>query len=617
MQEALELARGVHGRDAARQSSETDLRRELQTLRRELAEGRRGLATEQQEVERLRAALRDAEEKLQRFREEHRREMEEAQERLARTEAGHAERLRRSEDHFAEREAYARKELEEVRGQLARERAARTQLEDELRPAKRAAETEATGRGIAEARVQALERELAEMRNRLAEDVRIAQRLHADETEAHRATQETKARADQDVAEHKMKHSASQAENERLEREREGNRAEIERLKAALTKLQGENDSTHATGRGHEADASRQRQEVERLRQQLEDSTNRGRDRDSLEAEGGRLKRQNDQLEADLAAIRAEVERLRRGAAEDALKVPAEELAAAQQRARAAESETADSRGKNRSLEAELAALRVEAEKLRASIAAGDPTKVPASDLDSARALAAELEAKLAGLERALALAKVPAEDDPALLERIRDLNEENSELKDALEALQRQLAELEKKLAERQAAAAAGKPKAKTPKTTKARPASPAPEPEEAEEEDYEGVPPGILALANKNGFTVKEVPKALGKIFGKGSTIHQKGNSALFQVAVKDSKKYFIKLAGGILVIRVGGGWDRLGTFLMNHSNVLGKKKRASTAAAQADAIGAAMADGKSTLTMGSKYVAKKGPHTPRHGF
>jgi len=620
--EALELARGVHARDSARQSSEVELRKELQQLRRTSAEERRALANEQQEAEKLRAALRDAEEKLRRLRDEHRRETEEAQERLSRAEAAHAERLRRSEEHFAEREAYMKKEMEELRDQLARERAARAQIEDEHRQAKRAAETEATGRGIAETRVQALERELAEVRSRSTEELRNAQRQHSDESEAHRATQDSKARSEQEVTEHKLKVSAHLADKDRLEREHGQFRSEIERLKASQAKVNGERDSAHAAGRTHEQDASRGRQELERLRAQLEDSTNRGRDRDSLEAEGGRLKRQNEQLEVDLASIRAEVERLRAGAREDALKVPAEELAAAQQRARTAENDTADSRGKNRSLENELAALRAEAEKLRASIAAGDPTKVPASDLDAARAQAAELEAKLAAVGVELAAAKVPAGDDPALMDRIRDLNEENSELKDALEALQRQLAELEKQLAEREAAAKA-KPKAKksSGSTKSARPASPAapaaPQEEAEEEEHYEGVPPATLALANKNNFDIKEVPKALGKIFGKGSTIHQKGQSALFQVAVKDSKKYFIKLAGGILVIRVGGGWDRLGTFLMNHSNVLGKKKKKDLVNAQMDAIGATIGSGRGTLAMGSKYVSKKGAHTPRSGF
>ena len=112
--------------------------------------------------------------------------------------------------------------------------------------------------------------------------------------------------------------------------------------------------------------------------------------------------------------------------------------------------------------------------------------------------------------------------------------------------------------------------------------------------------------------------MPKALAQIFGKGASIHQKGNSALFQVAVKDGKKYFIKLAGGILVIRVGGGWDRLSSFLMNHSTVLGKGKKKATVDAQMAAIGSQVSKGHNlTMGLGSKYVHTKAGNKGSSGF
>jgi predicted RNase H-like nuclease (RuvC/YqgF family) len=143
------------------------------------------------------------------------------------------------------------------------------------------------------------------------------------------------------------------------------------------------------------------------LQVELDAALLRGRDRDQLDGEAARLKRQNEQLEKELQALRDQIEALRRAAAEDAYKVPASDLAAVQAKLRAAEGETDDERGRVRALAGENAALQAELDRTRAAGLADAAGKVPTTELDALRRKAAA-EAAQAGA----ALAALQAEMD-------------------------------------------------------------------------------------------------------------------------------------------------------------------------------------------------------------
>jgi hypothetical protein len=135
----------------------------------------------------------------------------------------------------------------------------------------------------------------------------------------------------------------------------------------------------------------------------------------------------------------------------------------------------------------------------------------------------------------------------------------------------------------------------------------------------------PDIFALADRPDFTLPEVATALKEIFGKCSKVHQKDpGGIMFDVTLpskttsKEGKKYFIKLAGSSLVIRVGGGWDKLSNFLSNHSAILGQEKRKEVVEAQTNAIGNQLAKGENlTVGLGKRYVSTKEGNQGSKGF
>jgi chromosome segregation ATPase len=168
-----------------------------------------------------------------------------------------ADRLRRAEENFTERETHLKQEIENLRSQLEKERAARALLEDELRQSKRTAEAEATARGIAEGRLASLEKELAALRSRASEDLRQAQRQTADEQAAHRATQDRSAQLERELADLKGKLSTQAGEMERQARDNSELRAEVERLKKELAAMRADNSSLGGQHRDSSAELTR------------------------------------------------------------------------------------------------------------------------------------------------------------------------------------------------------------------------------------------------------------------------------------------------------------------------------------------------------------------------
>jgi hypothetical protein len=112
------------------------------------------------------------------------------------------------------------------------------------------------------------------------------------------------------------------------------------------------------------------------------------------------------------------------------------------------------------------------------------------------------------------------------------------------------------------------------------------------------------------KKGYSLADVPKALRKMLGKGVKINQKGNSGMFQIQTQDGKKYFIKLAGSQLVVRVGGGWQQLHKFLISHrGDATGATRGRASVSEQVASISKALhgEEGATTnLSLGHHYTS-----------
>lgn len=86
---------------------------------------------------------------------------------------------------------------------------------------------------------------------------------------------------------------------------------------------------------------------------------------------------------------------------------------------------------------------------------------------------------------------------------------------------------------------------------------------------------PPSPSKPKKAGGMALADVSDHLNSIFG--GRVTRNPNTNMFTVVGGDGRKYLIKLAGGQLIIRVGGGWQQLELFLKSHrSDLSGAPRR-----------------------------------------
>ena len=626
-------------------------------LRAEEEEKLRKIAEEEARVEAARLAE-EARIEAERLAEEARVEAERVAEE-ARIEAEEArieaERVAAEEARLAAEEAERQriaeearlKQEEEERKRKAAEEAARLAEEERVR-------LEEEARILAQRQAEELEAQrVLEERRRLAEEARLkaeeemrkAEEERARVEEERRKIEEERLRAEE---EYKLRKAAEEAAVRRAEEEERRRLAEEEtaRLRAEAARIEAERKAL-------EEEVRREQEHLLKL-QQEKAAAQKAR----AEAQA---KREADRLAAEEAARVAAEEEARVKAEEECLRAEAEEAAriAAEEDARRKAKEDACLEAARRAAEDEARRAAEEAERLRqlAEIEAALAAEIKAEQeaLAEARSedlqMAASTEAEVARLkqEREDAVAQKTAEEEAALAAAQLDLQaktealareadeatrraEEQEQAYTAFEEQQRRLAEeaeahrvqqaaaLDKWKAEKEekrkillenlerekgeaiaayeqdAAEAASKAKAAQDKATKAK--------ERRKKEEKS------LASKKKNKDELDgEVQKLMKKVEATVELVRLRSGTYLIKGT---TKKIFVRILNSIIMVRVGGGWEKLEVWLKKHKPQLDSKSR-SEAKRRLDArIEAPIAGGETTnFIAGSedKVVTKSG--------